>query len=405
MYEIEKQFLGRYEESALYNLSLLYRFYDAYDKERELVQHALALYPYWNYFQEREAWHEKPLFDRLVPRPLVDVPRTPPSQEVLEQLCFITGTDQNPTYFTMLIELVESIRATTSYKDIPIYVFDFGMTEDQQKQLTDMNLHLHVPGWDWPCEVWQGNVFDPVYREKSAYKSMTSRPFVERHVPGYRYYFYIDADIWFQTEQAIDEFVLRAVNHGAAVVYGVLAGENFSFDGSNWQQFCKDTYVIPPYWDALLKQGVCLSAGSVCVDATSQFLPRWQEHTIEAYHTNNFIYAIDELALIYVYNRYYREIPVVEFHQQYCVLDFNLPYRLPLWKDGVLYSPVDGKTIGSLHLCGFPKRKDHFHSLANTRDPNDLIPPRTMQSLRFRVWPWADKKHIRTELKEDGIIV
>src|SRR5688572_16686836 len=72
---------------ALYLSSLIYRYNDAYDKEKLIVDKALALDQSNQYMQERFAWHGLPLFDKMVTRQPLHLPRDPkkkPSQATLE---------------------------------------------------------------------------------------------------------------------------------------------------------------------------------------------------------------------------------------------------------------------------------------------------------------------------------
>ncbi len=99
-FEVAKQILEKEHQDleALYLLSLLYRYDDdEYDKERVVIEKSLTLSADQNYMKERLKWHNLPIFDRIVPRKPLHLPRDPdtaPSAEVLENMCFVTGQAQ-----------------------------------------------------------------------------------------------------------------------------------------------------------------------------------------------------------------------------------------------------------------------------------------------------------------------
>ncbi len=201
-FEVAKQILEKEHQDleALYLLSLLYRYDDEYDKERAVVEKSLALDADQNYMKDRLKWHNLPIFDRVVPRKPLHLPRDPdttPSAEVLENMCFVTGADSK--YFELMVECIESIKATRLYKDVPICVLDCGLTDEEKHYLIEK---LSVK-----------EIKDP---KKSSYISelllginisLTARTILHHIFPGYQYYFYVDADAWVQDERSIDRYL------------------------------------------------------------------------------------------------------------------------------------------------------------------------------------------------------
>src|SRR3989338_10371319 len=95
-YKTALDMLKRDETSkeSFYWRSLICRLFDWYDEEKKIIDSCLQKYRDFGYMQERLAWHKKPLFDRMVPRQPVIMPKDPmtiPQQSTVEQLCFVTG--------------------------------------------------------------------------------------------------------------------------------------------------------------------------------------------------------------------------------------------------------------------------------------------------------------------------
>lgn len=203
------------EQDEMYLLSLLYIHLKKFDHEKKLVDHALGIYPEWKYMRLREEWHNKPLFhpdlskSKLVPRPSLQLERKQiPPQEVLNQLCFVSGA--NSLYFTFLIQLIESIQCCPWYVDIPIYIFDCGLT-DNEKDFLWHNLKvkdIKDPGFPLQELVFTGN---------PGYKAIMNKPFLHKHFPDHKFYLWFDADCWIQDHNVIDLFLMKIFLHGCGV--------------------------------------------------------------------------------------------------------------------------------------------------------------------------------------------
>ena len=75
---------------TVYQLSLLYRYYDLYEKEKGLFDEAVHLGHDSQYMMERLQWHALSMCAHCVPRKKYNAERTEiPRQETMDQLCFI----------------------------------------------------------------------------------------------------------------------------------------------------------------------------------------------------------------------------------------------------------------------------------------------------------------------------
>lgn len=219
--EIKKGFPVQQQE--IIELSKEYRRDFRFEREKLLILHAQKLYPNWYYVQERLEWHARPIFhpdpskSKVVPRKIVYQARDPryiPKPETLSSLCIVTGMSSNAPYFELGFPLIESIKATRFYKDIPIKILDCGLTEkDQEALCAYFDVEIKDPGWDVNPEYL---VQDSGYHKfpQNGWKGCTARPYINRHFPGYDYYMWMDADSWVKDEMGLDKLVHLAESNG-----------------------------------------------------------------------------------------------------------------------------------------------------------------------------------------------
>ena len=103
-------------------------------------------------------WHSRPVFhkdpskSKTQPRPALRLERDSnyiPSDETIQSLCFVTGASSNAPYFDLVIQLIESIKATRFYKDVDIKVLDCGLNQEDIQYLKErFNAEVKDPGWD-----------------------------------------------------------------------------------------------------------------------------------------------------------------------------------------------------------------------------------------------------------------
>jgi len=111
-------------------------------------------------------------------------------------------------YFPLLRDSVGSIRALRP--DVPIGVFDIGLAADQCEWLASQTVRIVRPGWD----------LDFPGRDKApdVLKAEFARPFLPRHYPGYRMYFWLDADAWLQDWRVVELYCRAAGTDKLAIV-------------------------------------------------------------------------------------------------------------------------------------------------------------------------------------------
>ena len=99
----------------------------------------------------------------------------------------ISLADDN--YFSLLDELVNSIKRFKESENVAICILDAGLTEDQKKKL--LGKVDEIKSAEWDIEV-------PNYKIKGKewLKSQVSRAFLPKYFPNYEKYLWIDCDAW-----------------------------------------------------------------------------------------------------------------------------------------------------------------------------------------------------------------
>jgi len=109
-------------------------------------------------------------------------------------------------YFSLLEELVDSIKRYKESDNIAICILDAGLTEDQKKKL--LGKVDEIKSAEWDIEV-------PNYKIKGKewLKSQVSRAFLPKYFPNYEKYLWIDCDAWVNDWNCI-ELYLKACDKG-----------------------------------------------------------------------------------------------------------------------------------------------------------------------------------------------
>ena len=116
----------------------------------------------------------------------------------------ISLADDN--YFSLLDELVNSIKRFKESENVAICILDAGLTEDQKKKL--LGKVDEIKSAEWDIEV-------PDYKVKGKewLKSQVSRAFLPKYFPNYEKYLWIDCDAWVNDWNCI-ELYFKACDKG-----------------------------------------------------------------------------------------------------------------------------------------------------------------------------------------------
>mgnify|MGYP001043057047 FL=1 len=109
-------------------------------------------------------------------------------------------------YFSLLEELVDSIKRFKESDSIAICILDAGLTEDQKKKLLGKVDEIKSAEWDI-------EVPDYKVKEKEWLKSQVPRAFLPKYFPNYEKYLWIDCDAWVNDWNCI-ELYFKACDRG-----------------------------------------------------------------------------------------------------------------------------------------------------------------------------------------------
>lgn len=435
-FDMARQLLERVSDDpkALYLLSLLYRYDKFYQQELEIIKHATAINSNNNYWQERLEWHNLPLFDRLVPRQALRFSYDPvkiPTQDILEQTCIVTSGGSDLPYYQLFVQLIESIRNTSYYKNVQICVLDAGLTEEHKHELMTSfeNVTIKDPGWDFDIPFmndWRRGSTEI----RNGMKGCTARPFMDKHFPGYRYYMWLDTDTWVQHEGALHDYLY------AAQIYGLgLARDHVHDTWANnfWIRKNKFFNIYPSSYDDFLNPRYYYTAGSFCIDITTGVFDLWRKCVLETVPTHGFCWGNEEINFVYAINQYCKSSPVPPLDRvnHFSWFREGLPVlgELP----DILYMPSSLKPLGVIHLIGsfltkeypfFPMMKTNaplnqeqiqrniniYTQIEQTCKSNKCTPANIKiedgntkdTSYHYRTWPWADKPEVLDLLMQEA---
>ncbi len=109
-------------------------------------------------------------------------------------------------YFSLLVELIDSIKRFSESKNIAICILDAGLNQTQRDFIK--NKVDEIKKADWDIEVSAIKV-----RGKEWLKSQVSRAFLPKYFPNYKKYLWIDCDAWVNDWSSV-ELYFKACNKG-----------------------------------------------------------------------------------------------------------------------------------------------------------------------------------------------
>lgn len=119
----------------------------------------------------------------------------------MTKIALISGCDAN--YYSLLREWIASVRRFPQSAAMDICILDAGLTEQQRAELKPLVKTIMNP--DWPCPLPASKI-----NGREFLKACVCRPFLPQIFPGYDVYFWMDADTWIQSWNAIELFLIGA---------------------------------------------------------------------------------------------------------------------------------------------------------------------------------------------------
>lgn len=201
----------------------------------------------------------------------------------------IIVTASDARFFHLLAGLLQSLEAQGGSREIAIGLFDLGLTAAQRDWVAPRITQSVEPGWDL-------DVPDDWRSERPHLRSLTVRPFLPRHFPGYDTYIWIDADVWLQDWRGIELYTLGSRNSDVTVTPHT--DRAYPFDRSvlrhRYRQF-RQGFGRKVAYD--LSQQQHLNAGVFAARAGSALWDHWASAYQEAIDTSGGVMVSDQIAL------------------------------------------------------------------------------------------------------------
>ena len=135
----------------------------------------------------------------------------------------VTLADSN--YFSLLEELVHSIRKFNESKNVDICVLDAGLTTIQIEKISSFVDEVKKEEWD--IEI-------PFHKKRKEWlKSQISRAFLPKYFPNYEKYLWIDCDAWVNSWDCIDNYFNVCENDKLGITQSIGPGYK-SLAKVNW---------------------------------------------------------------------------------------------------------------------------------------------------------------------------
>lgn len=271
-----------------------------------------------------------------------------------EKITFVSSADHK--YYPLLREWVESIGSFPQSRNMDICILNAGLTPQQVEELRP--LVTSIKDAEWPSPVPARKV-----RGREYLKACVARPFMMNYFPGYDLYFWMDADTWVQSWEAVELFL-----QGGRMKKITLTGQvdraypkairlkwlwrwpwkvrGFYFSNARRAFGFGTAKELLPYH--------VLLAGAFCLHRDAPHWKRWQELILQAMRRGK-LFTAEQLSLGVLC---YREKYPFELLPGWChwLCEFK-PLRDE--KNGLFVEPfLPHHPIGILHLSGVDAMRD-----------------------------------------------
>ena len=141
----------------------------------------------------------------------------------MKKKTIVTLADSN--YFSLLEELIHSIREFKESENVDICVLDAGLEPDQIEKISASVDNIKKADWD--IEI-------PFYKKKKEWlKSQVSRAFLPKYFPNYEKYLWIDCDAWVNSWSCVENYFRACENNKLGITQSIGPGYR-SLAKVNW---------------------------------------------------------------------------------------------------------------------------------------------------------------------------
>ena len=120
-------------------------------------------------------------------------------------------------YYTLLSELVDSIKRFEKSREIAVCILDAGLSNQQREELSPKVDEIKSAEWDI-------KVLDSKIKGREWLKSQVSRAFLPKYFPNYEKYLWIDSDAWVNDWQTIELYFKACENEKLGITQTISPG-------------------------------------------------------------------------------------------------------------------------------------------------------------------------------------
>ena len=410
--KLKNKFQTQIDAHALYIRSIIARYEDDYELEKNIVDQAIALYPENVYFQERVRWHALPYFEKYEARKTPPLPDdyVPVAQEYRDQLTIVVAGDAN--IFEMVYECIESIKNTKYYNNVKIVVYGrepfssdqyqrlseafgpiefFNSMDVIRKYVPDIDAILENPLYRC-CEAKWGHTCESCYRRYIGQLGLT---FINDIITT-SYFITISADMFLQDEQGLDKFLSATVSHGVAVrkhpdlpnlsaLFGTQMLQKAHLLNSNLSSFLRYPWLVVSFYGARKNDPVIIRWIELIVLAMQSKDPFFLE--LNKYYTEEWPFSV----------AFYEKQPPSEHNVfEHYYVAWLFAHQNSVDENNYIYYKN--------HRCYFLEHsaasKDRWYNVhVEKRGENRKV----VRSLRYRDLPWRDKPSLEQIIKNEEV--
>lgn len=357
-----------------------------FDLKERLTQKILNLYTLpFSYLEERKKWHRLSWFERCCPRERRRKIPTQLGENSTDCKDITVVTSGSTKTMAAVMESLASIRDTVGFETRPLVMLDLGLTTTERTCLkTRYGVSSFIDvfqliekrmGWKTDKER-----VSRLYSMNAGLLHAVAHAFVEAHLKT-RFFLWIDAGSWIQTDTTIDTLYALALEQGVGIIE------------RNAQETVAELVPCGKLSDDLdndLKIVKACTSGLFCVDREHAFSKNFTECVVACLNEEDYLSLETGFAFnkaIYVHNR---RVKLLQDNHYYRIEGSQ---RRPCLNDAnELIHPKNKKTIGCLYLSPtVPMRNEGYCcSLRKIKEEDsfDMV----KSSLHYRTLPDHDKE-------------
>ena len=282
----------------------------------------------------------------------------------MNKTIIVTFSDSN--YFTLLKELLSSIKRFPQSSEVSIGILDGGLDEDQieyLKRYTDL-----IKESEWDIKVSKKRI-----KGREYLKNGVNRAFLPKYFPNFDKYIWLDCDTWVNDWLGI-EYLIKGCDNGKLAAIQTIAPGYRDIGRVNWlfnslalvktQNF---KHAISSGFSKKIAQKIAfaphINAGVFSLENKSKFWESWRSLLIKAISKGR-IFASEQIAMNIAV--YYENLDV-EFLPPTCnwIIDHLLPY-FDTNKNLFVTPYLPNNSIGIMHLAS--KIKGDNHKMKNSEE-------------------------------------